>query len=136
VRPRGEPLLGLTAIAVLLIGCAAAAVPPVSVDNLTDVPIAFWVDGVLSETLEPGTATDLPLPTTGKPPFAIEARTPSGTSIATFTISAEQYAAGSSGGPGSDTTMSFPCGSIRLVVGKPSAAQPQASPDLTPGPCP
>ena len=139
MRPRRASSLGLgvvTAVMALLIGCNAAAAPPVNVANLTDVAIALYVNGTLAETLDPGTSTEVPLPGPEGLPFSIEARTPSGAAIASWTITADQYAAAASGKAGQDSTMAFPCGTIRLTVGTPVVPPPPATDALPPGPCP
>jgi hypothetical protein len=126
----------MAAVMALLIGCTAAAAPPVSVSNLTEVAIALYVNGTLAETLDPGTASAVPLSGREGLPFSIEARTPSGRAIAWWTITDDQYAAAASGNVGQDSTMGFPCGTIRLTVGTPVEPQPPAADDLAPGPCP
>ena len=140
MRPRRASPFGLGAVAAvtaLLIGCSAAPQPPpVSVSNLTDVAIALYVDGALAETLDPGTASAVPLTGQEALPFSIEARTPSGIAIAWWTITAHQYAVAASGKVGQDSTTAFPCGTIRLTVGTPVVPQPPATDDPAPGPCP
>lgn len=126
----------VAAVMALLLGCTVAAAPPVNVANLTDVAIALYVNGALAETLDPGAASAVPLTGHEALPFSIEARTPSGRSIAWWTITADQYAAAASGNVGQDSTMGFPCGTIRLTVGTPGVPQPSAADDLAPGPCP
>ncbi len=129
---------GLVAIApvmALVIGCSSPAAPPVSVSNQTNVAIALYVNGALAQTLEPETASEVPVTGHDGPPFSIEARTPSGTAIARWTVTADEYAAATSGKAGQDSTTAFPCGTIRLTVGTPMVPQPPATDGLAPGPC-
>jgi hypothetical protein len=134
VVPSGRRVLS-TLLAGLLAGCGTA-VPRVHVDNGTDIPITIYVNGVQADSLDPGASSDALIAGRAGPPYAIEARTPSGTAIARFAVSSAAYRGVASGAAGTASTMAFPCGRIGFTLGTPPSPLPPDDPAPSAGPCP
>jgi predicted RNA methylase len=139
IRTMGVVALLLFALATL--GCSAAAPSSevrVRVENATDIPVAVYVEDDWRGTDEPGSTLVVPLGA-GSPPLTIEARSPSGATLATLEVDAARLEALRQGDPDNVLTEEFgvPCGVIRIVVGEHPAGWAPAPAEAVAGePCP
>ena len=135
-------LLAVLALAWFVVsGCAT---PPgtraiwVNVDNGTDIPIGVYVDGEWRGTDEPGATILVPLGD-GPPPMTIEARSPTGATLAILEANAPQVEALRRGETEDVIAEEFgvPCGVITIVVGEmPAGWAPAPAEAVATGPCP
>jgi hypothetical protein len=142
VRRRVRAIIAAVALASLVVaGCTG---PPgtkavwVQVANETDIPIGVYVDGEWRGTDEPGATILVPLGD-GPPPLTIEARSPTGATLATLEATAGQVEALRQGSQEFVLGEEFgvPCGVIRIVVGAmPEGWAVAPGEAVQPGPCP
>ena len=110
----------------------------VHVDNETDVPIGVYVDGVWRGTDEPGATIVVPLGD-GVPPIRVEARSPSGATLATLDGPPGPIEAMRAGDRTEVVGSAFgvPCGVITIVIGELGPDRSVAPVTAVPaGPCP
>jgi hypothetical protein len=134
-----DRLVALVALALLASACAPSpAEVRIHVDNETDVPIGVYVDGEWRGTDEPESTIVVPLGN-GTPPLTIEARSPSGATLATLVANAAQVEALRRGDDEDviASEVAVPCGIIRIVVGEmPPGSAPAPAEAVPTGPCP
>jgi hypothetical protein len=138
---RGVVVL-LAYVAVVGAACSATATPGASIDvhvsNATDIPIGVYIDGDWRGTDEPGATIVVPLGD-GQPPIRVEARSPSGATLATLDAPPGPIEA-MRGGDRSEVVgeaFGVPCGIITIVVGELDDGAAVAPATAVPaGPCP
>lgn len=137
---RGLAVIVLAAtVAVATIGCARMAVGdiPVTLDNLTDVPVGLYVNGDWVGTYPAGASTRQTLGDHGGAPYDVEARSESGAVLAEVAINEPQAATLTADGMPIGVEQGVPCGVVRIVVGVPDPlVAPAPGPAVSPGPCP
>lgn len=129
-------------VAIVVAACAAAGTPGdevrVHVDNETDIPVGVYIDGDWRGTDEPGATIVVPLGD-GPPPIRVEARSPSGATLATLEASAGPIDAMRDGDRSEVVGEAFgvPCGVITIVIGeRPDGYVVAPASSVEPGPCP
>lgn len=123
----------LAVSAVLIVaGCLAQAPdgPAARLENGTTVPVAVYMNDSWVGTYPPGAEVDVPIGR-AEIPVVIEARSPSGALLVSFTATADDIA-GTAGGAGMTVSS---CGPIRLSVSQ-VELDPLPTPEVAPGPCP
>ena len=135
-------VLAAVAIASLVVaGCSGSPGTRalwVQVVNETDIPIGVYIDGEWRGTDEPGATIVVPLGD-GPPPMTIEARSPSGATLATLEATVGQVEALRAGSDENVIAVEFavPCGAIRITVGEmPEGWAVAPGEAVPPGPCP
>jgi hypothetical protein len=128
---RVGPALGSVLLGLFLLGCSAASVdgPTIHLENRTDIPVAIHLDGAWVGTYGAGVGVDVPI---GRepPPRAVEVYSPSGALLLTWEIPVPV-----STGTGGSTSVTLPCGAIRVSYGK-TDASPLEGPTGPSSPCP
>lgn len=114
---------GSFAIATLLLGvliagtgCALVDQPRVLVRNETTVPVAVDVDGTWIGTVAPGAIAELPFPLSDGQ-MTIQAKTPTGASIADLLGTRAMFDAAVEGSSGMSSWQDLACGRVVLAVG-------------------
>lgn len=132
-------LLLLTSVAFGTSGCARMAVGdiPVTLDNLTDVPVGLYVNGDWVGTFPAGASTTQTLGDHGGAPYDVEARSESGAVLAEVAVNQAQAASLTGGAMPIGVERGLPCGVVRIVVGVPDRNVVPAPAEAVPsGPCP
>ncbi|MEO5885021.1 MAG: hypothetical protein ABIQ58_05850 [Candidatus Limnocylindrales bacterium] len=110
---------------------------PIRLDNLTDTPVAIYVNGVWAGTYPAGASADTTLDHRVDPPYSIEVRSPSDAVLMTVDINEAQAGSLDLPGRGVADEVDVPCGVLRVIVGTledGTVPAPAASVDA--GPCP
>lgn len=122
------PAVAILTVALVGGGCLSPSGPTttMTLENLTDTPVAVHADGRWIGTYEAGADRGVPVP--GEPPVGIELFSPSGAQLVEWSFDATQAV------EGGVSTSKVPCGVIRLSVGRIELPAISAAPPT--GPCP
>ena len=129
----------VAALAIGTSGCARMGVGdiPVTLDNLTDIPVGLYVNGDWVGTYPAGASTTQTLGAHGGAPYDVEARSDSGAVLAEVAVNEPQAVTLTGGGMPIGVEQGVPCGVIRIVVGIPDPDVAPAPGEAVPsGPCP
>lgn len=129
------PRVALVLLAALsvLAGCSRT-VPQVQVENGTDIPLAVHANSAWLGTYPAGAVADVPIGAAG-PPWSIDVRSPSGATLTSLAISADDLQRVDAGTRSLQAVADTPCGTIRLTFGD-AAIEPLPASTSPPGPCP
>lgn len=132
MRGRGSRAATLVMAAMVATACSVlpSGGPVARLENGTTVAVAVHMNDAWVGTYPPGAVVDVPIGS-AEAPVVIEARSPSGAVLVSFTAT-EDDIAGTSGGAGEAV---LPCGAIRLSVSA-MELDPMHTPEVPPGPCP
>ena len=123
-RPAGWWAPLLWALTVAGCGVLPGSSPVVRLDNLTNSPATVDVNGTWVGTYAAGTSADVPLAGSGKAPFIVTVRTPSGLIAAQLEVAAADVEVGAEAAGNMQAQAELPCGTIRLTFGQPAEPAP------------
>ena len=80
--------------------------------------MAVHVKGVWAGTFAPGASADVRLAGYGAPPYLVSVHSPSGIVLVELEVSADDLRVAAEGSGGTSGSAEFPCGTVRITVGR------------------